>query len=108
MNLTRTKLSVMVTAEVEITHMKLETEEVALSYQALLCFQADGHHQTGGRAGSLFHFDLFLCRQEQTLMSRGGKHSDTGQALESELWSVCHPTTNQLDLGHRKTVFIRV
>lgn len=43
MNLTRTKtVSDVVTAEVEITQMK--TEEVALSYQPLLRFQADGHH----------------------------------------------------------------
>lgn len=37
-------VSDVVTAEVEITHMKLETEEVALSFQPLLCFQADRHH----------------------------------------------------------------
>ncbi len=37
-------VSAVVTAEVEITHMQLETDEVALSYQPLPCFQADRHH----------------------------------------------------------------
>lgn len=37
-------VSDVVTVEVEITRMKLETEVVAFSYQPLLRFQADRHH----------------------------------------------------------------